>query len=173
MTAARSSSLRQMMRARPWSARSAECSCDRQRPERPSLDRAPAALDEDDQRARRERAAERAAGPGRDIHASPSRGDAAHDRLDESVAPSADPGELLLPQWRGRLHKWAFFAALPLGVLLLVMAERTAARAAVAVYVVCLTAGFGVSAAYHRLARSAAARRRLRRLDHSLIFVVI
>ncbi len=67
----------------------------------------------------------------------------------------------------------AFFATLPLGVLLLVMADRAAARVAVAVYTACLAAGFGVSAAYHRLARSPAARRRLRRLDHSLIFVVI
>ena len=94
--------------------------------------------------------------------------------MDGGVASSpAGPGELLLPQWRGRLHTWAFFAALPLGVVLLVVAEPTAARVAVAVYVACLTAGFGVSAAYHRLARSPVARRRLRRLDHSLIFVVI
>jgi hemolysin III len=82
-------------------------------------------------------------------------------------------GEPLLPLWRGRLHGWAFFAALPLGVVLLLVAERTSARVAVAVYVACVTAGFGVSVAYHRLARSPLARRRLRRLDHSLIFVVI
>src|SRR5829696_140546 len=91
-----------------------------------------------------------------------------------SVAPSpAAPAELLRPQWRGRLHTWAFFAAPPLGVVLLVVAERTAARVVCTVYAACLTAGFGVSAAYHRLARSPATRRRLRRLDHSLIFVVI
>ena len=98
----------------------------------------------------------------------------AQNPAERSVAPSpAGPAELLPPQWRGRLHTWAFFAAPPLGVVLLVVAERFTARVAVAVYVACLTAGFGVSAAYHRLARSPAARRRLRRLDHSLIFVVI
>ena len=77
------------------------------------------------------------------------------------------------PQWRGRLHTWAFVAALPLGLLLVLLADRPAARAAVAVYVTCSIAGFGVSAAYHRLARSSRARRLLRRLDHSLIFLVI
>jgi hemolysin III len=83
------------------------------------------------------------------------------------------PEELLLPRWRGRLHTWAFAAALPLGVVLVLLADHPAARIAVGVYATCLCAGFGVSAAYHRLARSPVARRRLRRLDHSLIFVVI
>jgi hemolysin III len=83
------------------------------------------------------------------------------------------PGELVLPQWRGRLHTWAFFATLPLGMVLLLLADRPAARVAVAVYVACLAALFGVSATYHRLARSPTARRRLRRLDHSLIFMLI
>jgi hemolysin III len=86
---------------------------------------------------------------------------------------STGAGELVVPQWRGRLHTWAFFATLPFGLVLLLVADRTAARVAVAIYAACVTAGFGVSAAYHRRLCSPAARRRLRRLDHSLIFVVI
>lgn len=77
------------------------------------------------------------------------------------------------PLWRGRLHTWAFVLALPLSAVLLLVAETTVARIAVAIYAACLTVGFGGSAAYHRLARSPTAKRRLRRLDHSLIFIVI
>jgi hemolysin III len=82
-------------------------------------------------------------------------------------------GDLAVPLWRGLFHTWAFFATLPLGVALLLVADGAAARVAVTVYATCLAAGFGVSAAYHRLARSSAARRRLRRMDHSVIFMVI
>jgi hemolysin III len=52
-------------------------------------------------------------------------------------------------------------------------AAPNGARVAVAVYVVSLAALFGTSAAYHRLARSSTARRRLQRLDHSMIYVLI
>ena len=100
-----------------------------------------------------------------------------HGRPSPMVADAAralTPGEALpVPHWRGRLHTWAFTVALPLGVVLVLFAGHRAARFAVAVYMGSLTAGFGVSAAYHRLSCSPVARRRLRRLDHSLIFVVI
>ena len=79
--------------------------------------------------------------------------------IQESV--STGVGDLLVPQWRGLFHTWVFFATLPLGAALLLVADGAAARVAVIVYVACLTAGFGVSAAYHRLARSPATRRRL------------
>lgn len=77
------------------------------------------------------------------------------------------------PRWRGRLHSWAFVCSVPAGVALVVLAERASARIAVAIYVVSLAALFGTSAAYHRLARSSTAKRRLRRLDHSMIYVLI
>jgi hemolysin III len=54
-----------------------------------------------------------------------------------------------------------------------VLAERATARSAVAIYVVTLAALFGTSTAYHRLAHSSTARRRLRRLGHSMIDVLI
>ena len=41
--------------------------------------------------------------------------------IQESV--STGVGDLLVPQWRGRLHTWAFFATLPLGVMLLLVAD--------------------------------------------------
>ena len=77
------------------------------------------------------------------------------------------------PTWRGRLHAWAFVCSLPAGIALILAAERTTGRVVTAIYVVTLAAMLGTSAAYHRLARSTTARRRMRRLDHSMIFVLI
>jgi hemolysin III len=62
---------------------------------------------------------------------------------------------------------------MPAGVALVVQAEGAMARIAVAVYVVSLAALFGTSAAYHRLAVTPTAKRRLRRLDHAMIYVLI
>jgi hemolysin III len=77
------------------------------------------------------------------------------------------------PTWRGLMHSWAFVAAIPAGVLLIVFADRPAARVAAAIYVATLLAVFGTSAAYHRLAQSYRARRIMQRLDHSMIYLLI
>jgi hemolysin III len=77
------------------------------------------------------------------------------------------------PRWRGRLHAWAFACSIPAGLALVLVTESVSARIAVAVYVVSLAALFGTSAAYHRLARSVTAVRRMQRLDHSMIYVLI
>jgi hemolysin III len=77
------------------------------------------------------------------------------------------------PRWRGRLHSWAFVCSIPAGVALVVLAEGATARIAVAVYVVSLAAVFGTSATYHRLARGPTVTRRLQRLDHSMIYLLI
>jgi hemolysin III len=71
------------------------------------------------------------------------------------------------------MHAWAFVCALPAGLILVWAAERATGRVATAIYVVSLVAAMGTSAAYHRLAKSPTARRRMRRLDHSMIFVLI
>lgn len=77
------------------------------------------------------------------------------------------------PVWRGLMHAWAFFLAIPAGVLLIVFADRPAARAAAAVYFATLLLVFGTSAAYHRLARSYRQRLIMQRLDHSMIYFLI
>jgi hemolysin III len=71
------------------------------------------------------------------------------------------------------LHTWAFVAAIPLGITLLLTAERSAARVAAAIYASSVVALFGTSAAYHRLARGPRSRRIMQRLDHSMIFLLI
>jgi len=77
------------------------------------------------------------------------------------------------PQLRGWLHQIAFFASLPAGVALVGLAGGVEARVAAALFAVTLTALFGVSAAYHRGNWSDRARRTMRHLDHSMIFVFI
>ncbi len=91
---------------------------------------------------------------------------------DVSVAPETQ-GEPPQPTWRGVLHQIAFFVAIPAGVTLVYVAERASARIATIVYALSLVGVYGTSAAYHRLARSEGARRWLKRLDHSMIFVLI
>lgn len=77
------------------------------------------------------------------------------------------------PLWRGRLHTWAFFAALPAGLALIIAAEGAMASVAVGIYVVTLLVAFGTSASYHRLATSLRARRVMQRLDHAAIYLLI
>jgi hemolysin III len=85
-----------------------------------------------------------------------------------------EPPAPLKPRLRGVLHQWAFVSSVPLGVALVVAAEDVRARIAVAVYAVSLVALFGISALYHRVNwRSLTARRWMRRLDLSMIFVLI
>lgn len=77
------------------------------------------------------------------------------------------------PLWRGWLHLGALVAWLIGGPFLIAAAPDGASRAALIVYVVAMLGMFGTSAAFHRLRWSAAAWRRMRRADHSAIFVGI
>jgi hemolysin III len=85
-----------------------------------------------------------------------------------------DPQPLALkPRLRGVSHRWAFFASLFAGVALVFVAPGKRAVVAAMVYAVSLSALFGVSALYHRVTWSVPVRRRMRRLDHSMIFLLI
>jgi hemolysin III len=78
------------------------------------------------------------------------------------------------PKLRGVSHEWAFFLSLGLGAALIVAAKTPEATLAVAIYAVSLSALFGTSALYHRVNwRRPNARRWMRRLDHSMIFLLI
>jgi hemolysin III len=71
------------------------------------------------------------------------------------------------------LHQIAFFFAIPQGIALVAMAAGWLARVAAVVYSLSLAGLYGVSALYHRLKWSPRARERMKRLDHSMIFVLI
>jgi len=77
------------------------------------------------------------------------------------------------PRLRGRLHQWAFFVSIPAGIALVAVARGAEARVSAAIFTASLTALYGVSAAYHRGQWSERVRSRMRRLDHSMIFVLI
>jgi hemolysin III len=80
----------------------------------------------------------------------------------------------LKPRLRGVLHQWACAGSVPLGLALVLVAGTARARIALSVYAISLVALFGVSALYHRMNwRSVSARDWMRRLDHSMIFVLI
>jgi hemolysin III len=77
------------------------------------------------------------------------------------------------PRLRGVSHRWAFFASLFTGVALILVAPTKRAVAAAMVYALSLSALFGVSAFYHEVTWSVPVRRWMRRLDHSMILLLI
>jgi hemolysin III len=78
------------------------------------------------------------------------------------------------PRFRGVTHEWAFFVSLPLGLGLVISAPSGRAALAAGIYALSVALLFGASALYHRITwASAAARRWMRRVDHSMIFVLI
>ena len=77
------------------------------------------------------------------------------------------------PRLRGRIHQAALFVAVPAGAVLVVMARGIVATTVAVLYAMSLSAVFGASAAYHRGRWSERARRWMKRLDHSMIFVLI
>jgi hemolysin III len=77
------------------------------------------------------------------------------------------------PLLRGWLHAGAFFAWLVGGPFLIAAGPDAWATAVLSVYVAGMLLMFGTSAAFHRLHWSAPAWRRMRRADHSAIFVGI
>ena len=86
---------------------------------------------------------------------------------------TAVPEVRVKPRLRGVFHQWAFFVSLASGTLLVLLAATTRATLAAAIYAVSVSALFGVSALYHRVSWTIPARRRMRRLDHSMIFLLI
>jgi hemolysin III len=77
------------------------------------------------------------------------------------------------PRWRGVSHQIAAFVFPVLALALVIAAPTTAARWASVVYGLGVTAMYATSATYHRGDWTPSTRRRLRRLDHSMILVGI
>lgn len=87
--------------------------------------------------------------------------------------PTPIPPERCRPRLRGVLHQYAFFVSLPCGAALIAAASGDRARVAATIYALALSALLGTSALYHRVTWRPAVRRWMRRLDHSMIFVLI
>jgi hemolysin III len=96
----------------------------------------------------------------------------------ERVAEAKTAAEVLIarskPRLRGVSHEWAFFISLVAGAGLIAAAPSGHARLAMAVYAFSLSGLLGTSALYHRVNwRRPEIRRWMRRLDHSMIFLLI
>ena len=96
----------------------------------------------------------------------------------ERVADAKNAAEELIekskPKLRGVTHEWAFFISLVAGAALIIAAPSGHARIAMAIYAFSLSGLLGTSALYHRVNwRRPEIRRWMRRLDHSMIFLLI
>src|SRR6476661_8407761 len=91
----------------------------------------------------------------------------------EVAAPAGGIGVGVKPRLRGVLHEYAFFVSLACGVGLILAAADGRARVAAVIYAFAVSALLGTSALYHRHDWRPRARRWMRRLDHSMIFVLI
>jgi len=85
----------------------------------------------------------------------------------------ADLAASLKPRLRGVLHEAAFAISLITGTALVCLAEGGRARTAATVYAVSVALLFGTSAAYHRGPWTGRSREVMKRLDHSMIFILI
>jgi hemolysin III len=100
--------------------------------------------------------------------------DSAVESFADARAAAAEQIAKVKPRLRGVSHEYAFFVSLVLGATLIVIAKGGEARLAVTIYAVSLSALFGVSALYHvHEWQRPAARRWMRRLDHTMIFFLI
>jgi hemolysin III len=77
------------------------------------------------------------------------------------------------PRLRGVSHQYAFFVSLACGVGLILAASDGRARLAAGIYAAAVSGLLGTSALYHRVTWRPGPRRWMKRLDHSMIFVLM
>jgi hemolysin III len=95
------------------------------------------------------------------------------DTVEQVRERAADLAAALKPRLRGVLHEAAFAVSLVTGTALVSLAEGGRARTAATVYAVSVALLFGTSAAYHRGSWSGRSHEVMKRLDHSMIFILI
>ena len=88
--------------------------------------------------------------------------------LDDAIAHAEKK-----PTWRGWIHAGTFPVAIVLGVILIVVADGTAAKVSSSIFVASSLLLFGTSALYHRIDWSPKVKAIFKRIDHANIFVLI
>jgi hemolysin III len=92
----------------------------------------------------------------------------------QTAAPQPrEASPLEKPRLRGVLHQYAFFVSVGLGIALVLAAPSADAQVAALIYAFSVSGLLGTSALYHRRTWRPRARAWMRRLDHSMIFVLI
>jgi hemolysin III len=79
----------------------------------------------------------------------------------------------LKPRLRGHLHQWAAAAFFVAGIVLISLARDSRGRLGAAIYALSACLLYGTSALYHRRDWKPAAKSLMKRLDHSMILVLI
>jgi len=95
---------------------------------------------------------------------------AAPDALEEANEASSGQAK---PALRGVIHEVAFFVSLASGLALIFAAPTGGSTAVMTVYAVSISSLFGTSTLFHRRTWGPVGRRRMRRADHSTIFLAI
>lgn len=88
-------------------------------------------------------------------------------------AAELDANSEIRPTWRGWIHAATFPIAIAGGIVLIVLAQGTAAKWACAVFMATSLLLFGNSALYHRFDWSPRTRAVLKRIDHANILLLI
>jgi hemolysin III len=83
------------------------------------------------------------------------------------------PAQTLKPTWRGWIHAATFPVAIVLGIILVILAEGSAAKIGSAIFFGSSLLLFGTSALYHRINWSPKVKAIFRRIDHANIFLLI
>ncbi len=112
------------------------------------------------------------------VEATAQRVDAAMDATGEAVdavkQAATELQQRVKPKLRGVIHEYAFPVSIVAGAILVIAASGGRERLAFAIYAVSLSALLGTSAVYHRVNwKRPSTRRWMRRLDHSMIFLLI
>src|SRR5213592_3408150 len=81
--------------------------------------------------------------------------------------------ERVKPRLRGVFHELGFYAALGVGVALVLTAQDGRARASAVIFSGCVAACFGASSLYHRPTWRPNVRAWLARLDHGGVYLLI
>jgi hemolysin III len=106
-------------------------------------------------------------------HRNPSHLDPSHIGIPLVEDEIRHPADSLKPSWRGWIHAATFPVAIVLGIILVVLAEGSAAKAGSAIFFGSSLLLFGTSALYHRINWSPKVKAIFRRIDHANIFLLI
>ena len=99
---------------------------------------------------------------------------AAGERVEAAKTAAVELQQKVKPKLRGVVHGYSFPVSLLAGGLLVYFASGGRERLALAIYAISLSALLGTSALYHRVNwKRPSSRMWMRRLDHSMIFLLI
>ena len=100
--------------------------------------------------------------------------EATGERVEAVKQAATDLQEKVKPKLRGVIHEYSFPISILAGAILVLAASGGRERLALGIYAVSLSALLGTSALYHRVNwKQPSTRRWMRRLDHSMIFLLI